>query len=40
MVLNDEGHALLEHTVEFERRTVEASVVKKPFYDPERKRKP
>ncbi len=31
---------LLEHTVEFERRKVVATVVATPFYDPERKRKP
>ena len=31
---------LLEHTVEFERRKVAATVVATPFYDPERKRKP
>jgi aminomethyltransferase len=30
----------MEHTVEFERRKVPAKVVKTPFYDPERKRKP
>ncbi len=30
----------LEHTVEFERRKVPATVVATPFYDPERKRKP
>jgi aminomethyltransferase len=30
----------MEHTVEFERRKVPATVVKTPFYDPERKRKP
>lgn len=30
----------VEHTVEFERRTVAAKVVKMPFFDPERKRKP
>jgi aminomethyltransferase len=30
----------MEHTVEFERRRVPAKVVKTPFYDPERKRKP
>jgi aminomethyltransferase len=30
----------LEHTVEFERRKVGATVVPTPFYDPERKRKP
>jgi len=29
---------LLEVTVEYERRTVSATVVKKPFFDPERKR--
>ena len=29
----------LEHTVEFERRKVGATVVPTPFYDPERKRK-
>ena len=28
----------VEHTVEFERRTVKATVVKTPFFDPERKR--
>lgn len=30
----------LEHTVEFERRKVPATVVGTPFFDPERKRKP
>jgi aminomethyltransferase len=30
----------MEHTVEFERRRVPAKVVKTPFFDPERKRKP
>jgi len=30
----------LEHTVEFERRRVPATVVATPFFDPERKRKP
>ena len=30
----------LEHTVLYERRTVSASVVEKPFFDPERKRTP
>lgn len=30
----------IEHTVEGERRTVSATVVSPPFYDPERKRKP
>jgi aminomethyltransferase len=30
----------LEHTVEFERRKVGATIVPTPFYDPERKRKP
>lgn len=30
----------MEHTVEYERRKVPATVVKTPFYDPERKRKP
>jgi aminomethyltransferase len=30
----------MEHTVEFERRRVPATVVETPFYDPERKRKP
>ena len=30
----------IEHTVEFERRKVTATVVRTPFYDPERKRKP
>jgi aminomethyltransferase len=30
----------MEHTVEFERKKVPATVVKTPFYDPERKRKP
>ena len=30
----------LEHTVEFSRRRVPATVVKTPFFDPERKRKP
>ena len=29
---------LVEHTVEFERTTVDATVVEKPFFDPERKR--
>ena len=28
----------LEHTVEYERRTVACTVVKPPFFDPERKR--
>jgi aminomethyltransferase len=28
----------VEHTVEFERRTVTATIVEKPFFDPERKR--
>jgi aminomethyltransferase len=28
----------VEHTVEYERRTVEATVVPRPFYDPKRKR--
>lgn len=31
---------LVEHTVEYDRRTLKARVVKKPFYDPEHKRKP
>jgi aminomethyltransferase len=31
---------LIEHTVEYERRQVTATVAKLPFYDPERKRKP
>jgi aminomethyltransferase len=30
----------IEHTVEFERRRVTATVVPTPFFDPERKRKP
>jgi aminomethyltransferase len=30
----------MEHTVEFERRRVPATVVETPFFDPERKRKP
>jgi aminomethyltransferase len=30
----------MEHTVEFERRRVPATVVKTPFFDPERKRRP
>jgi aminomethyltransferase len=30
----------VEHTVEYDRRTVKARVVKKPFYDPEHKKKP
>lgn len=30
----------MEHTVEFERKKVPATVVKTPFYDPERKKKP
>ena len=30
----------VEHTVMFERRTVHARVVERPFFDPERKRKP
>ncbi len=30
----------VEHTVLFERKTVRARVVKRPFFDPERKRKP
>jgi aminomethyltransferase len=30
----------IEHTVLFERRAVRARVVKRPFFDPERKRKP
>ncbi len=30
----------IEHTVEFERRKVAATVVRTPFFDPERKRKP
>lgn len=37
----DPGRSLqLEHTVEFERRTIQASVVETPFFNPERKRKP
>ena len=36
---NDIGRVLeIEHTVEFERRRVEATVVERPFFDPERKR--
>ncbi len=39
--LGREGTSLeVEHTVLFERRTVRAKVVKRPFWDPERKRKP
>jgi len=34
------GKLLIEHTVEYERRKVTATVAKLPFYDPERKRKP
>jgi aminomethyltransferase len=35
------GTALeMEHTVEFERRKVPCTVVKTPFFDPERKKKP
>ncbi len=30
----------IEHTVEYERRKVTATVAPVPFYDPERKRKP
>ena len=30
----------IEHTVEYERRKVTATVAPLPFYDPERKRKP
>jgi aminomethyltransferase len=30
----------IEHTIEYERRNVKARVAKKPFYDPEHKRKP
>ena len=30
----------IEHTVEYERKTVTATVVDKPFFNPERKRKP
>jgi len=30
----------IEHTVEYERRKVTATVASLPFYDPERKRKP
>ena len=29
---------LIEHTVEFERRQVKATVVERPFFDPPRKR--
>ncbi len=36
---NDIGRVLeIEHTVEFERRRVEATVVQRPFFDPVRKR--
>ena len=34
------GTLRIEHTVEYERRQVTATVAKLPFYDPERKRKP
>lgn len=34
------GKLSIEHTVEYERRQVTATVAKLPFYDPERKRKP
>ncbi len=34
------GRLQLEHTVLYERSTVAARVVEKPFFDPERKRKP
>ncbi len=34
------GKLRIEHTVEYERRQVTATVAKLPFYDPERKRKP
>ena len=30
----------IEHTVEYERRKVTATVAPTPFFDPERKRKP
>jgi hypothetical protein len=30
----------IEHTVEYERRHVKARVAKRPFYEPEHKRKP
>ena len=30
----------IEHTVEWSRRSVTATVVETPFYNPERKRKP
>jgi glycine cleavage system aminomethyltransferase T len=30
----------VEHTVEFERRTVTATVVETPFFNPQRKRSP
>jgi aminomethyltransferase len=33
-------HLQIEHTVEYERRRVSATVAPLPFYDPERKRKP
>jgi aminomethyltransferase len=33
-------HLQIEHTVEYERRRVSATVAQPPFYDPERKRKP
>lgn len=37
----EEGMELdVEHTVLFERKTVRARVVKRPFFDPERKRRP
>jgi aminomethyltransferase len=36
-----EGNVVdVEHTVLFERRAVRAKIVKRPFFDPERKRKP
>lgn len=39
--LAKEGTVLdVEHTILFERRTVRAKVVRRPFFDPERKRKP
>ncbi len=34
------GKLAIEHTVEYERRQVTATVAKLPFYDPERKKKP
>jgi aminomethyltransferase len=38
---HEKGQVLeLEHTVEFERRRVPATVVATPFFDPERKKKP